>query len=147
MITFDRNGYLTPPTMIEADYKTLVEHFVTTEIRWEIFEDYKQFIDALKEAGLKNFYQWINGSFTTKFPRPNDIDVVTFIDHRNYDLFERQLREIKKTQSKVDSYFVRDYPESHANHFVTNFDKMEWLHLFSTDRMRRKKGFIQIDFN
>lgn len=92
------------------------------------------------------FYQWINGSFVTRKARPKDIDVVSFINHEVYAGIEPQFRELRLKYSGVDAYFVRVYPEGHSRRFITQFDQIEWRHLFSTDRRRRKKGFIQINF-
>jgi hypothetical protein len=46
----------------------------------------------------------------------------------------------------LDAYFVKEYPLGHPRRFVTEFDKVEWRFLFSTDRRKRKKGFVQIKF-
>lgn len=51
-----------------------------------------------------------------------------------------------------DEPVIVDY-ETFVREFVVNDHRAEifseykrWLHLFSTDRQRRKKGFIQINF-
>ncbi len=146
MIEFDKNGYIEPYDVLIIDFDTFVRYFVINEYRVQIFEQYKNFLNALEELEIGFYHQWINGSFTSKRLRPGDIDVVTFINFKKYDLLENELRNLKKLFEKVDCYFVKDYPENHKNHNFTKFDKIEWRHLFSTDRKKNSKGFIQINF-
>ena len=146
MLAFDENGHIIPDEPVIVDYETFVRGFVVNDHRAEIFSEYKSMLQELSELLGRGFYQWINGSFTTRKPRPNDIDVVTFIDYELYEANELNLREINQRYAKVDAYFVRNYPEGHPRRYITDYDRIEWLHLFSTDRQRRKKGFIQINF-
>lgn len=146
MITFDLNGYLTPYDINEMECEEFVQHFVTNDHRVIIFEEYKKFVDALKELGVGQFIQWINGSFVSGNPRPADIDLVTFIDFNIYGTCETELSVLKSTLRLVDAYYVKEYPSEHPNHFITNFDRIEWKFLFSTDRKKRKKGFVQLNF-
>lgn len=146
MLHFDENGYLTPDEPIVIDYETFVGEFVVNDHRAMIFSEYKDMVKDLAELSVGAFYQWINGSFVTRKAKPRDIDVVTFVHSEFYETNEAKLREIKQRYPTVDAYFVKDYPEDHSRRYITNFDRIEWLHLFSTDRRRNKKGFIQINF-
>jgi hypothetical protein len=146
MFLFDENGYLTPYEPILVDYETFVKSFVNNEYRALIFREYKDMLEALFTLSKSTFQQWINGSFVTLKPRPKDIDVVTFIDYQVYSEQEELLGEIRRKYSKVDAYFIKHYPMHHPMRFITDFDRVEWLHLFSTDRRRRPKGFIELNF-
>ncbi len=146
MLTFDEYGYLIPDQLIEVDLETFIREFVVNEHRENIFNEYKRMLADISALSPGAFYQWINGSFVTRKTRPKDIDVVSFISHEVYIDFEPQFRELRLKYSKVHAYFVRVYPDSHPRRFITQFDRIEWRHLFSTDRRRRKKGFIQINF-
>ena len=79
MLNFDENGYIVPGEPVIVDYKTFVREFVVNDYRADIFSEYKGMLQELSELLVEGFSQWINGSFTTRKPRPNDIDVVTFI--------------------------------------------------------------------
>lgn len=125
MLSFDEHGYLTPEEPIEVDYETFVKTFVVNEHRSGIFEEYQSLMEALSDLSLGAFYQWINGSFITRQARPKDIDVVTFVDFQAYETFDQFFREIRKKYSKVDIYFVKEYPKDHPKRFVTDFDKIE----------------------
>lgn len=147
MLNFDTNGYLIPDKLFAVDYETLIATFVTNEHRLNLFKVYLEFLNTLKELASGDFYQWLNGSFISLNPRPADIDVVTFLDYQKYESLESTLRELKRNFKFVDSYFVRVFPEEHPDHFITKFDQVEWANLFSTDRKKHKKGFIQLNFN
>lgn len=71
---------------------------------------------------------------------------MTFLPFKEYEQNEVKIRDIKKRYPFLDCYFVKDYPENHLNHFITLFDKTEWLYLFSTDRKKNPKGFVKINF-
>ena len=146
MLTFDEDGYLTPDEPIEVDFETFIREFVINEHRADIFTEYRQMLTDLSSLSPGAFYQWINGSFVTRKARPKDIDVATFLSQQIYDEFEPLFRELRLKYPKVDAYFVKVYPEGHPRGFITEFDQIEWRHLFSTDRRRRRKGFIHINF-
>lgn len=146
MLNFDENGYITPSKLHLIAYESFVETFVTNEYRWQIFQEYLGFLDSLKTVVAVNFYQWVNGSFVSLNPKPADIDVVTFLEYKVYEAHEPYLRNLKRSSKFVDGYFVKVIPKEHPNHFLTNFDQAEWMNLFSTDRKKHKKGFVQINF-
>lgn len=146
MATFDKNSYLSPHEIIEMDFEEFVHLFVTNEHRVAIFEEYKHFIERLKVLDIGHFYQWVNGSFVSTLPKPGDIDIVTFVEYQKHEALEMELRTLKTSFKWVDSYYLKVYPVGHPNHFITNFDRAEWRFLFSTDRQKRKKGFVQLNF-
>lgn len=144
-LSYNIYGYLNIVGVIEIDMKIFVSEFVVNERRLSMFTEYSAFNADLQELILHPFCQWVDGSFISKQPSPNDIDVVTFVPHYIYEERENDLRALMKKYTGVDAYFVKDYPADHPNRFVTDFDMTEWLFLFSTDRRRRNKGFIQIN--
>jgi hypothetical protein len=157
MIDFNSRGYITPPEAIDVDFDTFQATFVVNNHRQLIFDEYQTFLASLKNLNITPFSQWINGSFTTQKPHPNDIDVVTFINFDHYERVEKVLREIKldfRSRKKVDCYFVVAYPENHPNYLNYRADKLQFLHDFTHDVKREKimntklpKGLIQINFN
>ncbi len=145
-LSYNIYGYINSVGVNEIDLEIFVSEFVVNERRKRLFEKYSAFNTDLQGLILQPFCQWIDGSFISKQPFPNDIDVVTFVPHYIYEEREDALRALVKKYTGVDAYFVKDYPADHPNRFVTDFDMTEWLFLFSTDRRRRNKGFIQINF-
>lgn len=144
--SFDEKGYLKPYDIIAMDLDIFETIFIFNNHREKLWSEYLEFMEHLKEISMVNFYQWINGSFVSRKILPKDIDVVTFLTFENYEQNEENIRILKNRQSYIDCYFVKNYPEDHSKHFITLFDKTEWLHLFSADRKRNAKGFVQINF-
>lgn len=113
-------------------------------------------IDDFKFLIGVSFYQWIDGSFVSTKNNPNDIDIVTFLDYRIYEIQSQALRRISGYQlykeKQLDSYIVKLYPIEHVHYeSITKSDTLEWLHLFSKTKLQRNgskypKGIIQIDF-
>ena len=146
-LQFDDFGNLFPYKIIEISLDDFEENFVFNEYRKQLFESYLQIIIDLKSIGIEHFTHWINGSYTTLKFAPNDIDIVTLIDYRLYNTYEKELLDLKKRYvGTLDFYFLIDYPETHKNISRTQFDKTEWRFLFSTDRRKKSKGFISINF-
>jgi hypothetical protein len=150
-LQFNQRGYLEPNDVIEISHADFKELFVFNEHRQMLFEAHCDFLAKLQALELGNFRQWVNGSFTTKKVQPNDIDVVTFVDHVLFDKHESVFREWyrNRKQGKIDCYFVRVYPEGHQNYFLTQSDTLQFWHDFTRDYKKKseKKGFIQLNFS
>jgi hypothetical protein len=156
MIQFNDKGYIMPADVIETDLPTFEQIFLFNDHRRNIFQEYTVFLNSLKDLGIYSFYQWLNGSFTTLKPNPNDLDVVTFIDFMQYQKHETALYNLKQAfkNRRIDSYFVAVYPEKHDDYSLfQNYDYDFW-HKFTRDFKREirlktplKKGFIKIHFD
>lgn len=68
---FDENGNL-PPGVYWATWEEFKEQFGTTPRRSLLIEGLKTAMEQLKAAGCRTIY--INGSFVTSKPNPNDFD-------------------------------------------------------------------------
>ncbi|MCU0470728.1 MAG: hypothetical protein MUF58_19245 [Arcicella sp.] len=157
---FDPQGNLFPYKVLEIDLDRFEEIFVTnfenSETRKLLFQNYLAYIEKLKNEISNTFYQWIDGSFVTMKLNPNDIDVVSFLNHEIYENSLTQLAELQghklKKEQHLDCYFVKEYPIEHKNYeIITKYDSVEWFHLFSKTRINRNgkrfsKGIIQINF-
>lgn len=145
-LQFDSKGYLTPYHIHSIDKETLQDIFVTNVGRKEIYLCYLQVIESLINIVGGGFYVWVNGSFISLKENPNDIDMVVFIDYSLCEKYEKELNDVRKMNVLIDLYRVKVYPQSHKYHFRTEFDKQEWEFLFSTDRKKNAKGFVQINY-
>lgn len=154
---FDQYGHLTPYEIIETDLETFEKIFVSevknSQTRLALFEEYREFLAELQQIIGTNFYQWIDGSFTTQKRNPNDIDLVTFLDGQRLTEFAVQLSPLQKRKfqgrGKIDAYFVATYPKGHPLYDIFWMDYLDWLHQFEKDTRLKgnpKKGIIQINF-
>ncbi|MEN9610094.1 MAG: hypothetical protein RLZZ628_908 [Bacteroidota bacterium] len=155
MLQFNNQGYLLPVDVIETDLVTFQEHFIFNEARQELFEAYLSFNHTLQKLIDADYQQWVNGSFTTKKVKPNDIDVVSFIPHTIFESLSKVFEEMyrNKHQGKIDCFFVPSYPENHARYNHYQADQLDFWHKFVRDFKRERitkkkhsKGFIQINF-
>jgi hypothetical protein len=91
---------------------------------------------------------WIDGSFTTHKPEPQDIDVVFLLDvseisdldEKKQKLFKELFinREIIKARYSVDVYFIDKNDES---------DKQNWITTYGFDTKKlNSKGIYKIQF-
>lgn len=74
---------LLSPGLHELEQSELDNHFASSfpesTIRLPLIAGLLAFLSALKQIGV-TFEIWIDGSFTTSKPDPNDIDLVVFAD-------------------------------------------------------------------
>jgi hypothetical protein len=147
MIQFDEFGYLKPYDIQEITLKDFEETFVINENRKNLFMEYEAFNENLKSLGINNFYQWIDGSFVTKKITLKDIDVVSFIETKEFKNNEKELLLLSKMFQNIDCYFVEVFSSDDKKYSITQTDTSYWFHLFQgTRKPRVKKGFVQINF-
>lgn len=154
MLQFNQSGYLVPNNPIRSNIDELEEYFVinySSVNRSTLFAEYLRYTKDLK-ALCENavLHQWINGSFVTRNkPRPNDIDMVTFIDTTIFQKLGSELKPFMYPNSKnnypgVDAYVLED------NSKMTKHDKAYWHQQFDTTRRNKRtgkilpKGFLEI---
>jgi hypothetical protein len=153
-LNFDEKGFLKPYEIIDSAlefFKAIfVDNMEISKTRKPLFENYLQYLDAIKNVIPNGFHQWVDGSFVTQKQNPNDIDIVTFI---NFQDFERNIKtfdilrrwRFDKTKG-IDGYFVPIFPENHRKSVVFEMEKKEWIFQFCNDRNGNSKGIIQISF-
>jgi hypothetical protein len=146
MLQFNEKGLLFPPQNILSDLDEFEKNFVFNQHREALFQKYLSYLIDLQLIGIWDFIQWIDGSFVTKKKIPNDIDIVTFIAADFYNLYQQKLIDLNKKYRDLDCYYIKDFPLDHPKQMISDFDRKEWLFLFSTDRKKQNKGFIELKF-
>ncbi len=145
MLQFDENGYLTPPEIIPTTLADFEKAFATNYPRSVLFQVYLDFVLELKTQGAESFFQWINGSFTTQNPKPNDMDIVTFLPFDLKLMRDNFYLGLKKNFGRkgLDCHFIKTFPPAHPDFVQFEKDKAHWIEIFSTDRDFNPKGIIQ----
>ena len=156
LVTFNELGYLPSgfhnkePAEIKSAF---VDNFPNSSSRKEIFEGYLKFCKTLMALGIKNFVQWLDGSFCTSKENPNDIDVVTFLDYDKLNalpsenqklLMDIALNPYSKELFKCDSYVVLVYPKGHNDYQQYLTKRMYWRGVWGFDRYDKPKGIIRV---
>ncbi len=156
-LVFDEKGNLYPYSILNLDLETLrkifVDQFELSKTRKHLFENYLAHVNELMQIINDPFYQWIDGSFVTTKLNPADIDLVTFVDYQIFKekrLLFMNRQDLKMTKG-IDSYFVRVFPVTHSDHFITQFNAIEWQEVFGYSRrdennMIHRKGIVQVNF-
>ena len=134
---------------------SLVENFPDSKTRKIIFDGYVNFCQNMINCGIKNFVQWLDGSFCTSKENPNDIDIVTIIDDAEFkNLNEKQKNNLKliaertnaKSRYKCDSFILIAYPKKHDKYkdYINNY--MYWRGVWGFDRNDIPKGIIRVTY-
>lgn len=152
-LTFDENGYLTPPGVIKADLEALEKTFATNEHRRWLFVKLLSLLEKLilQDIGDHIVLFWVNGSFVTQKDMPKDIDVVVFIRHEAFRNYLPLLRGLQSQyRGTIDFYFEPSYPDGHKFQAVFEVLKNDWQQLYSHSRRHPatmriyRKGFLEI---
>ncbi|MDZ4681440.1 MAG: hypothetical protein SH848_20655 [Saprospiraceae bacterium] len=136
------------------------EYFVTSfnpdTTRKDLFDNYQNYLADLNEILSYRFFQWIDGSFITTKRNPKDIDLVSFVDHQDYEKSKKILENRFSPQNvretyKVDAYIAPRYPEDHRKYAIYHSDSLYWRNLFGKTRVNRakrqfEKGIVQLNF-
>ncbi len=146
MLQFNTAGLLEPSKNIISSLDEFEKYFMFNQHREILYQKYLSYLIDLQLVGIEKFTQWIDGSFVTKKIAPNDIDIVTFIPDELYRLYQVQLVELANKYQGLDCYYIREFSVNHPKRIVSDFDKTEWRFLFSTDRKKQAKGFIELNF-
>lgn len=138
---FDENGNL-PPGVHFCDWQEFVERFGTNDTRRRMIAGLQLAITQLKAAGCRTIY--INGSFVTIKPNPQDFDAC--YDNETVDIdylrinAPRLLNHYDRAGQKA-KYRGEIFPSQQpiGNYGINSFE------LFQRDRQQNVKGIIAID--
>lgn len=160
MFQFSRSGLLTPNKPIKATVLEMEQEFVINVPcveRNKLFNSYLHYSNDLKSLCKGNILrQWLDGSFVTKKLRPNDIDIVTFIDFSILNEIKDEIKRFVFPNSiqyyaGIDAYIVSVFPTTDTNYHLYGADELYWLDQFDSTRRNRQgikaaKGFLEINF-
>lgn len=95
---------------------------------------------------------WIDGSFLTEDPRPQDVDLLVCISSQAYDEADHERRQqmdwIRGDECRrdfyCDGYMLPLYPESHALHHLNKHNTHSWAAQFGFSRGNERKGIAVV---
>jgi len=148
-------GSLAP---FRVSLQNFVERFATSSYRIDILTGFLNYRKALKDAGIKHGFQWVDGSFVENVEvnrgrPPSDIDIITFAyrpeEFQGKENWEKLVGEndqlfkpeISKRKFLCDAYFIDLHLPPHIIVNRTSF----WYGLFSHQRESYLwKGMLEI---
>lgn len=138
---FDENGNL-PPGIHWADWSDFKQRFGTNLKRIGLIRGIEAVMEQLKAAGCRTIY--INGSFVTNKPDPNDFDACwDREDDVDIDYLRKNAPIVLKyydSPAQKAKYGGEIYPSDQpVNDSIISID------LFQRDRDLNRKGIIAID--
>jgi hypothetical protein len=157
-MNFDSRGHLKPYEIIEMSLENFELLFVNNEKRKTIFAEFQRYNTELLQLINVPFKQWIDGSFVTDKKNPNDIDLLTFIEHDIYNKHQKAIDTkfgkfgVQNYFQEIDAYTIWEYPKNHEYFTIFHSDYLYWETFFSNSKFNRAKkrfpkGFIQLTIN
>jgi len=160
MLRFDENGHLLPYEVIDITLsefqRVFVDAFPKSDTRRWLFNNYLDWVFDFQRDVFPYFTHWVNGSFVTQKLDPRDIDFVTFLDGRVYDIKEKRgeldrFWSFSNEDKGLDAYILPEFLPDNPK--FENFEhyKNDWLIRYSWARkgdalMNKQKGFVQLIF-
>jgi hypothetical protein len=148
-------GHSSDRSPYEVGLCDFIEQFAFTPERTEILKGFLDYRAALHGAGLKNGFQWVDGSFMQDVENhetrpPNDVDVVTYFHlptgETQVSLFAKARNLLSNTHVKA-TYKVDAYPYVLGEPTDTRQVRQisYWYSMWSHRRDGLWKGFVQIN--
>ncbi|MBN8822119.1 MULTISPECIES: hypothetical protein [Spirosoma] len=148
LLKFDRNGYLQPYDVVSVSWLMFAQTFGQGVHRGQLLTDYELFLSTLRNVLQVNHRQWVDGSFISEQEQPGDIDVIIFVPYTEFGGVLDRLKRLKEEWiGRIDCYFVEAFPADHKKYEISRADELDWYHFLRTDRKKRPKGIIELQFD
>lgn len=125
-LQFDEKGHLVPYSLISMNWDTFIENFALrfdkSSSRYKLIETLEVFLSKIITLVPTHFEVWINGSFATLKPNPNDIDIVLLIKKSYIDKVLMNFIQLNQTQKgrKIDAYMIELFDEKSTDFVFRN---------------------------
>ncbi|MCG5266747.1 hypothetical protein KWF73_00380 [Acinetobacter pittii] len=147
------NGKIIYPSLLPAGVhkiklhqfeETFLNHFDEKRTRAYLCNRFRELLDELRKFKI-NMIIWVDGSFCSLKPHPDDIDIVIFLDESEINGMQKaesdklfvflEKRDVIKARYRCDLFFekLNDVKQYYY-----------WKGLFSFNQLNEAKGFIQI---
>lgn len=147
---------LLSPGFHELDDESLkllcVDAFPNSDRRGMLYCNYIQFMGDIRSINkqFKCFVEiWVDGSFTTEKPEPDDVDMLLVIDHKLLNLVPVMFQQ--HVEKLLDRSFIKhnyniDLLLLYKNCKGSNYDndRMYWRGVFCHDREDTPKGIVRM---
>jgi hypothetical protein len=145
---------LHPMTLIDLR-QLCVDQFGRSKRRPIIFQGLNDFFTMLSQSRISGT-AWIDGSFLTHKPEPNDCDLVVAMDGARFEVsapevqiavercFDTAKAWVKKTYH-CDAYLRFEYPALHLVHASGLQARTYWQNHFGRDRSANPKGIAVVE--
>jgi len=130
-----------PPGLYSAEMSEIEERFgKSTPRRKMLFERLRMFVELAQHCGALRMF--VNGSFVTAKPEPDDVDVVIWMSEKYYKLLECadeeaiRLEEMFKTRKPKEPFLVDTEREWNG-----------WIEFFSRlrEHLIKRKGLVEVN--
>jgi hypothetical protein len=136
--------------------KHCVDGFPDSQRRGMIMDGLERMIAKLLSVGLDECELWVNGSFLTKKPEPDDVDFVIFAPSKFWDsgteaqaqtlewLEDRKQREAIRKDFHCDSHAYPIYPANSSLNVFTLAGQAQWKQDFGRALISREPKGIAV---
>lgn len=139
---FNENGNL-PPGVHFCDWSEFKERFGYTTKRRQMIQGLEVAMAQLKAGGCRTIY--INGSFVTSEPKPNDFDACWDRDDVDIDYIINNAPTLLNLANKRAAQKAKYKGEIFPSDQPVDDDGTMSIDFFQSDRKQNKKGIIAID--
>lgn len=134
---------LLPPGLHLADMDEIEERFgKSTPKRKNLFERLRMFVELAQYCGALRMF--VNGSFVTAKPEPNDVDVAIWVGAKYIELLNNDDENAKRLKKMFDTRVPKEAL------LATDEQEWEgWVLFFSRIRghLNKRKGLVEVNLS
>ena len=136
-----------PPGLHDINEAELDNHFLSVFVgsttRRLLIDNFRMYLSQIRQIAV-NFEIWIDGSFVTEKPNPNDIDIVVFASSNELNVLSSQ--DQLRLRSLLDRNNVRQALGLDVLFAVAEDTNVRsyWRGWYGFDRNERPKGIARI---
>ena len=139
---FDQWGNL-PPGVYFCTWDEFIDRFQTNLHRARLIQGLIKAMIILKTAGCRTIY--INGSFVTQKPKPNDFDACWETDGVDFNYILNNAPELLDFYDKRMKQKIKYKGELFPIDMLADGGDLNFFELFQIDQIQNRKGIIAID--
>jgi [ribosomal protein S5]-alanine N-acetyltransferase len=144
LFAFDEAGYLQPYDIINADRRSVELAFVTNPVRVRIWNQFLAFQISLQKHHVFLREIWLAGSFISKKERPNDLDLVVFVETNHLNKNYLELDNLRIAYPLLHIFYAEyAFKDTELGKSINQIEKFKWFTLFSA-KGGRPKGFVNL---
>jgi hypothetical protein len=128
-----------------------VRRFVGSRTRRAIFDGFVALIKRLNEANIAGEI-WVNGSFLTEKPDPNDVDILLQVSSAEYDSDPTKRAAVDWVSDEnrlhthsCDAYKWIEYSTGHPLYLASVDDRLYWSGWYGASKSGQPKGIAVIE--
>jgi hypothetical protein len=145
VINFDERGYLAGREIVAVTFQDIEQVFTRTAHRFAIWQQFCDLRHWLIEQQIPVITIWLDGSFISANPSPNDLDLIIYLPTAYLTGEFSRLEKQCERHKHLDVFWVGLYQgDSVTANALNQLEKFRWYSLFTEVKGNGYKSFVEL---